>query len=564
MARNGKIIRLKGVNPFAKRSARPPGPVTAIDIDGQTLRVVQGAPKGDGLAITRVASAKLELAADADRSDPNVMGRAIAKALNELKLKPGSVVMGVPRAQVVLRTLQLPVIEDIRELASMVHLQVGRDLPFRMDEAVVDFKVRRKITPPAVATTDKAEPPPPAKLEVLVAAVKTDVVEAWRQTAEVAGVKLSALGLLPYANARCVEACHVAEGNEAFALVSLRPDEVNIDVIAEQALLFSRGAQVRPGYEAEHPDPNAEEPPPAAPKNDREWAVEFVNLVTIEVVRSLHAFSGMEPNSAVGKVVVSGATGFENDVLESLSKRVGRPCALLEPASALGFSDEGRDQAAGAVAAIGLALGVNDPNGLPFDFLNPKKPAVQRDMRRIKILAATAAVAAAVIFVWGLHNYLNKSREKIEKQWAAKVAEAAKAEPRYLKMIAQRKVVDDWISGKRNWLDHYAFLSAVLPPSEEVYITSLQISAQGAIRLAVQARSGEVLARLDKQLRAAGYDVKPLAITPGADRNGYEFRSTVELAVPAKMKPDIAKVKPPARPADDASLDPKVKKGARG
>src|SRR5207253_1478086 len=123
-----------------------PGPVTAIDIDGQTLRVVQGAPKGDGLAITKVASAKLDLAAEADRNDPTVMGRAIAKALNELKLKPGSVVMGVPRAQVVLRTLQLPVIEDVRELASMVHLQVGRDLPFRMDEAVVDFKVRRQIT----------------------------------------------------------------------------------------------------------------------------------------------------------------------------------------------------------------------------------------------------------------------------------------------------------------------------------------------------------------------------------------------------------------------------------
>jgi hypothetical protein len=69
---------------------------------------------------------------------------------------------------------------------------------------------------------------------------------------------------------------------------------------------------------------------------------------------------------------------------------------------------------------------------------------------------------------------------------------------------------------------------------------------------------------LDKQLRAAGYDVKPLAITPGADRNGYEFRSNVELTAPVKMKLDIAKVKAPARPADDASLDPKVKKGARG
>jgi Tfp pilus assembly PilM family ATPase len=555
---------LKGVNPFAKRSVRPPGPVTAIDIDGQTLRVVQGAPKGDGLALTKVASAKLDLAADADRSDPNVMGRAIAKALNELKLKPGSVVMGVPRAQVVLRTLQLPVIEDVRELASMVHLQVGRDLPFRMDEAVVDFKVRRQITPPAVVATEKPEAAPPPKLEVLVAAVKTEVVEAWRQTAEMAGLKLSALGLLPYANARCVEACHVAEGNEAFALVSLRPDEVNIDVIAEQALLFSRGAQVRPGYEAEHPDPNSAEPPPPAPKNEKEWAEEFVNLVTIEVVRSLHAFSGMEPNSAVGKVVVSGATGFEDTVLESLSNRVGRPCALLDPATALGFSEEGREQAAGAVAAIGLALGVNDPSGLPFDFLNPKKPAVQRDMRRIKILATAAALAAAVMFVLGLKTYLVNKRTAIAKEWATKAAEAEKLRPLYLKMILQGKNVDDWSNGKRNWLDHYAYLSAVLPGSEEVFVSSMQISAQGTIRLAVQATSGEVLAKVDKQLRAAGYDVKPYAINPGADRNGYEFRSNFELTAPAKMKVDIAKVKPPPRPSDDASLDPKPKKGARG
>jgi Tfp pilus assembly PilM family ATPase len=412
VARDGSIIRLKGVNPFARRSARAPSAVTAIDLDGQTLRLVQGAPKGDGLAITKVASVKLELAADADRNDATVMGRAIAKGLAELKIKPSSVVMGIPRAQVVLRTLQLPVIQDVRELASMVHLQVGRDLPFRMDEAVVDFKVRRQINPPAIASGEKAEPPPPPKLEVLVAAVKTEVVELWKQIAEIASVKLSALGLLPYANARCVEACHVAEGAEAFALVSLRPDEVNIDVIGEQALLFSRGAQVRPGYDAEHPDPNAAEPPPEAPKTEKEWAEEFVNLVTIEVVRSLHAFSGMEPANEVGKVVVSGATGFEEATVAALAKRVGRPCALLDPASVLGLTEDSRDQAAGAIAAIGLALGVNDPNGLPFDFLNPKRPAVQRDMRRIRILATVAAIAAAVVFCGGVEAIFDRQERR--------------------------------------------------------------------------------------------------------------------------------------------------------
>ena len=80
----------------------------------------------------------------------------------------------------------------------------------------------------------------------------------------------------------------------------------------------------------------------------------------------------------------------------------------------------------------------------------------------------------------------------------------------------------------------------------------------------MQARSGEILAKLDKQLRAAGYDVKPLAITPGADRHGYEFRSSVELIVSDKMTIDLSKVKAPARPADDVSLDPAFNKGGGG
>ena len=115
-----------------------------------------------------------------------------------------------------------------------------------------------------------------------------------------------------------------------------------------------------------------------------------------------------------------------------------------------------------------------------------------------------------------------------------------------------------------NWLEHYAYLSAVLPPSEDLYITSFGVSGQGVIHMAVQARSGEVLAKLDKQLRSAGYDVKPLAITPGADRHGYEFRSTVDLLVTEKLRIDLSKIKAPVRPSDDGSLDPILRRGGRG
>src|SRR5881394_175836 len=268
------------------RRGRAPSLVTALDLDGQTLRVVQAVPRGDRAAVTRVLATQLPLPADADRADPAVMGRALVEALATLGLKPNAVVMGVPRAQVVLRTLTLPAIEDIRQLASMVHFQISRDLPFRLQEAVVDFRVGSSPASagsPGAENTSRdlaaADPkmaaaaPGGAKVEVLVAAAQREVVEFYQQVAEAAGLRLAALGLLAYANVRCVEACGVAEDERPFALVSLRPDEVSIDVIARRSLLFSRGAAVR--WANEPPAPPAPAEPAAAEKTESGPALEL-------------------------------------------------------------------------------------------------------------------------------------------------------------------------------------------------------------------------------------------------------------------------------------------------
>lgn len=567
-----KLPLLASLPPFRKKQRpRVQGQITALDVDGATLRVVQATPRGERISVTRIVAQRLEFAPDADRTDPNILGAAIARALDQLGLKPGPIVMGVPRAQVVLRTLTLPVLDDLRELASMVHFQVGKDLPFRMDEAVIDFKVRRRITPslPRVEAAPKpdpavVEPVPPPKLEVLVAAVQRNVVEFYQQTAELAGLKLVTLGLLPYANARCVEACNVADGDHPVALVSLRPDEMNIDVIAQQTLLFSRGAPIKPPTESS-PATEAGSPATASTADAAPSTEGFADAVTIEVVRSLHSYSGMDPQSPVTKVVVTGATGQERAVVERLEKRFSAPCTVLDLATALELPAEAAGHAPGAIATIGLALGVHDAHGLPFDFLNPKRPAVQRDLRRIRILAGVAAAAAVFVAVLGTRQLLISQRLALQRTVDAELADAKSKQPLYQKMIRQAATVEDWTKGGRNWLEHYAYLSAILPAADELYLTSFSVSGSGAIHLSVQARSGEILAKLDKQLRAAGYDVKPLAITPGADRHGYEFRSSVELLAPDKMKIDLSKVKTPARPADDASLDPKVaKRGGTG
>jgi hypothetical protein len=337
------------------------------------------------------------------------------------------------------------------------------------------------------------------------------------------------------------------------ALLCLRSDEVSADVIAHQSLLFSRGVFVRPVGETPHIDGAV-----------AVTAEAFVQAAAIESVRSLHGYAGAEPNAPVGKVFVAGSTGLEAAMVQALQSLLPVPCAQLDPAGALRLAPEWRATAAGSIGAIGLALGSGDEHGLPFDFLNPKRPAVPRNLRRIGLLCGAATALALLIALLAVRKVLIDKRMAAFQDASAELSQAQKQEPLYRALLNHATVVGDWVKGGRNWLQHYAYLASVLPPSEEIYLTSLAVDNQGTIRLSVQARSGEILAQLDKQLRAAGYEVKPLAINPGADPFGYEFRSSVELLAPPKIKIDLRKLNPVTRPADDASLDPKAwKRGAK-
>jgi Tfp pilus assembly PilM family ATPase len=540
----------------ARRRKRSPELVTVLDLDGTTLRIAQ-ASSNESLRLVAVAA--LEMAPEADRTDPVTVGAAVSRALAKLGLKPTAVVMGLARSCVVLRNLRLPVMENLPEMASVVHFQMAKDLPFPAEQAVIDFTVGREVFIPKEKT--EASKPEAGeengatvkRVEVLVAAVKRDVVEFHQALAKAAGLKLSALGLLSYANCRCLEACKITEGEDAVALLCLRSDEVSVDVIAHRSLLFSRGAFVRPVGETPHMDGAVPVTPEA-----------FVQAAAIESVRSLHGYAGAEPNAPVGKVFVAGSTGLEGAMLEALKSLVSVPCTQLDPSEALRLAPDLRTAATGSIGAIGLALGFGDEFGLPFDFLNPKRPAVPRDLRRIAVLSGTVAAVALLMALLAVRKVLIDKRTAALREASVELSQAEKDETLYRTLVNHATVVGDWVKGGRDWLQHYAYLASVLPPSEEVYLTSLAVDNQGTIRLAVQARSGETLAQLDKQLRAAGYDVKPVAINPGADSFGYEFRSTVEMAASPKIKIDLHKLSPVSRPADDVSLDAKAwKRGGK-
>jgi Tfp pilus assembly PilM family ATPase len=540
--RNAKLNR--SLAALRERRGGRVSSVTALVVEADNLRIVEAAGQGNDATVKRVICGKLDLPVAGEKPSAESLGNAIRQTLKELRIKPGPVVMGIPRAQVILRNLVLPALPDLNELAQMMQFQIGRDLPFPLTEAIIDFKVLHEIeeTPKPGSETDPEEDFT-RKLEILAASARRESIDYYRHTAEAAGLKLVGLGWLPYATARCAEVAKLSERAHNVAIVSLRPSEVGIDIVGHDSLLFSRDIAVQSD--------------PARPRSADAIGCpeEYAGTVGIEVIRSLHAFTGMEHGEEIRKVVIAGTTGCEEQVAVALREKIQVETMLFNPAI-LDIAEASRPDAAGAMSAIGLAVGAASSEGLRFDFLNPKNPRPPRDLGKIKLFGGITGVILFVALLFGIRSSLVNKRLEVYENLTAETGKIEQHSKIFKLMKQQAGTLRKWEGGSRDWLDDYAHISAALPSATEVYVTSFAVGRGGTIRLGVQAKSGEIISRLDRQLRDSGYDVKPIAINPASDRWGYGFRSAVELRVTSKTIVSLQTNLPPVRPADDASLDP--------
>ena len=150
---------------------KPPNRLIALDWDTRNLRVVLARVGKKGVKIERLLSARIP--PEVDPSDPEQMGAHIRSVLHHERVSTKFAIVDIPRDQVVLNTLHLPAAAR-DELPGMVQIQIAKELSFPVSEAVVDFTL-------GPAHEDGTT------VDVLVAAVRTEVVQQYEATFAAAG-----------------------------------------------------------------------------------------------------------------------------------------------------------------------------------------------------------------------------------------------------------------------------------------------------------------------------------------------------------------------------------------
>ena len=182
-------------NSFAnklKRRLKPRAPrhLAAVDFDSTSVRIVHARRTGAATRIDTLYTSPVP--AELDLDDAQAVGEFLGRTLKEFSretrtsLHGCGVLMSVPRQKAVLKPLTLPPGTVPDEMAAMIRFQVEKDLPFGLDQSVIDFTVTSHLNPSG--STNGVDQN--AGVGVLVGAVSIEVVEHYRRIAEAAGVKL--------------------------------------------------------------------------------------------------------------------------------------------------------------------------------------------------------------------------------------------------------------------------------------------------------------------------------------------------------------------------------------
>lgn len=517
-----------------RRRFRPAMPrhFVAIDFDSRSVRIVHARSAGNTTSIKTLYSSPMP--ADLDLDDAEATGRFLALTLKDFSksaktaLGRCGVLMSVPRRKAVLKPLTLPPGTPPEEMASMIRFQVEKDLPFGPEESVIDFTITSHLDLAESANGNDQS----AGVGVLVGAVSTEVVEHYRRIAESAGVKLRRLGLRPYANMKCVDACVRRTEDETVMSVHITSDETEINVLKGNSLAFCRSAVVR------------------VPPGQADHQTRSVELVVQEIVRSVHSYSSAQHQGEITAVLIAGGTGIEPKVLRGVENKLGIQCELLSPTGAMNLPTRG--DASAYSATIGLAI-AHQGQALPFDFLNPKHPPVRRDARktRVAIVAASAilllsAVAAARSFYLG-------GKEDILAGYKNREAKLKKATNNHAALSRRVKTVNAWLKARTNWVDHLALISQLAPSCRDLYLrSSFKTARKGTITFKAYAKGHQVLDDFKARLADVGYNPQSKGSGP-SDRGDYTHSEEITLTVKPGMPVDLTKHKHVPRPADDDS-----------
>jgi type IV pilus assembly protein PilM len=300
---------------FTLRKSSPRS-VVGLDIDGRFLAAVES----DGERITRVANTELPagLVRDGEVADVDGLATALKNFAAQAKL-PKNVKLGVANQQIVVRAIDLPLIEDEAERDAAVRFQAAEAIAMPLEEAVLDYQI-------AGVEEDEGI----ARMRVVLVAARRVMVEAFVAAAKKAGLKPEGIDLDAFALMRVLADHEAGESARVYCHLGA---VTNLAIGVGPSCLFTR---------------------PLATSWDSEHAAA---QLADEIRLSIDYYMAQLNARPVGEALLSGPGSRDQELVDSLASHLGLPTSVAAPLGRLEVGNlQPDDDPLRYTVAAGLAL----------------------------------------------------------------------------------------------------------------------------------------------------------------------------------------------------------------
>ncbi len=205
-------------------------PLVGLDIDPVGIHAAQVTTSGGRIVIERAAVVALEpgVVRDGEIQDVEALTTALKTLYRDNKGLDRRVRVGVANQKVAVRTVDLPPIENRKELDAAVRFQAQDVIPMPLDQAVLDWQ--------PLALVDTPEGP---RQRVLLVAARRDMVERVVAAVRGAGLRLDSIDLGAFA---MIRALHQGSDEPETVLYAGVSGLTNLAVARGKQPLFSRAS----------------------------------------------------------------------------------------------------------------------------------------------------------------------------------------------------------------------------------------------------------------------------------------------------------------------------------
>ncbi len=208
------------------------GALLGVDIGTSSVKTVQLKHSGRKHELAHMGIAPLppEAIVDGAIMDGGAVIAALQQIFDEHKMTARDVAVAVSGHSVIIKPIKMPLMKP-QELAESIQWEAEQHIPFAIEDVNLDYEILRS-------------PPGAVEMDVLLVAVKKDIISEYLTVASSAGLNVVVVDVDAFAVANAYEAAYDVGSDEVVALLHVGAAVTTVSILRGGILLFTRDSVI--------------------------------------------------------------------------------------------------------------------------------------------------------------------------------------------------------------------------------------------------------------------------------------------------------------------------------